>query len=450
MNFHKGQIKVNGRWRRRPLGAVLPLVAFLIVLGIAFVAFTVDVMRTYFARSQVLYGAQAVALAAYGQQVRSIILPSAAAAQTNMLSFVQAQSQTTASAYNQAIAGPDTSSGTPSAFTSPILFADSDLAFVPNSQDTSEIFLQLTARRQGQDALKRSFVPLIFAFNNALFGSGNAPPLSQTGTVEPTETAEVIGQPASRLSQGAPHNSNVQAQLAGFAAFPLAVSNSQYAALYSSGTPLTVDLLSSSGYPALGAGHIRAAFVNLGAGSGNLSYYGTATGALAAKQVLGNLNYFVAPYTGELPPLQVERGSQLSAVASDTLLVDPTYAASIKTALNGIVPGGTYMFPVVATDPVQSDNAPANTVVGFALLTVTGITAALPPAITLRPAPSTVMPAASYDNALRTVQISGGGSPAAMPAPVAPFLDRPMQADGIEPRKPGLVLAPTLSPRALN
>lgn len=431
---------------RRPSGAVLPLVAFLIVLGIAFVAFTVDVMRTYFARSQVLYGAQAAALAAYSKQVQSVVLPTAAAAKSNMLSFIEAQSASSDTAFNEAIAGPDTSSPSPTGTRSPLLFADADAAFVSNPQDAQEIFLQLTARRQGTDALTRSFLPLIFAFNNSLFGGGSAPPLSQTGTVEPTETAEVIGQPASRISQGVAHNSTVQGQLAGFAAFPIAISNAQFASL-SDTNSITFDLLSAGGYPALLTGHVRAAFVNLGPGSGNLNYYGSNTGSLATSQVLGNLNYFVPPYTGELPPLQVERGSQLSALATDTLSLDPTYAAAIKKALAGIVPGGSYIFPVVASDPVSGANSSANSVVGFALLTVKSVSATLPPAISVSLAPSTVMPGATFDHALRTVQIS---APAPMPAPIAPFLDRQPQGTGIEPRRAGLVLAPSLSPRSLN
>jgi hypothetical protein len=43
----------------------LPLVAFIIVLGVAFMAFSVDVMRTAYASSAVRYGAEAAALGAF-------------------------------------------------------------------------------------------------------------------------------------------------------------------------------------------------------------------------------------------------------------------------------------------------------------------------------------------------------------------------------------------------
>ena len=70
MKFHSRHRSSNKRnFTDRASGAVLPLVAFIIVLGVAFLAFSVDVMRTAYASSAVRYGAEAAALGAFSSSL---------------------------------------------------------------------------------------------------------------------------------------------------------------------------------------------------------------------------------------------------------------------------------------------------------------------------------------------------------------------------------------------
>ncbi|MBL0186921.1 MAG: hypothetical protein IPP97_14395 [Candidatus Obscuribacter sp.] len=54
---------------RREQGAIFPLAVFLIVVAVAFLALTIDVMRSAYTVGQLRFAAQSAALAAYSRQV---------------------------------------------------------------------------------------------------------------------------------------------------------------------------------------------------------------------------------------------------------------------------------------------------------------------------------------------------------------------------------------------
>lgn len=203
--------------RRASQGSILPLVAFMLALVMAFIAFTADVMRTAYAAIKLQSGVESAALAAYsyGADLQNGF------SQANVTDKLFDLS---GSSWNKAPAGPDSDAGI---FESPITFSSGDYSFINNPNDSGESFFRLKARRDGSDAIKLMFVPAIFAFNS---WSGLPVP-SGTDTANTYRSTEVIAQPASRIGEGTPATGSLStrdADLAGFAAFPWqsATSNS--------------------------------------------------------------------------------------------------------------------------------------------------------------------------------------------------------------------------------
>ena len=157
---------------------------------------------------------------------------------------------------------------------------EADSEFLVNDQDPNEFFFHVKGKREGSDALKNMFMPLIFAFNS-LTGEN-------VGETAPQIDVTVMGQPANRIGKGVSQlSSGSQARLAGFAALPLAISNLQFASLANpASAPLstyTIDVLRNSS-DALTPGHIKGGLVNLTAGTSG--YYGDISGE---KAVTDNL-----------------------------------------------------------------------------------------------------------------------------------------------------------------
>ena len=154
---------------------------------------------------------------------------------------------------------------------------------------------------------------------------------------------EVIGQPATRIGAGPPLSSQTGTRpgdLVGFAAFPLAISNTEFARIASTAaanTNCVVNLSPSAPSTPLS---IKGCLVNLAAGNGS-NFYGNANSDFAVSELLGLLNYFGAKSAQQTRlPAVVERGSQLSAF-------NPNNAAFLKrvtqvtTSLNQVVCRGT-------------------------------------------------------------------------------------------------------------
>lgn len=430
---------------RSSRGAVLPLVAFLLFVGFAFVGFSTDVMRSAYASSYVRYGAEAAALGSFSAMLSD---PGqsydAATAQANIISAIGS-----ASAWNTAPYGPDTSSSGFTSVQSAVHFDGSDITFVnnPNSAD-NDFFLQLRGRRDGNDSLTLFFLPLLYAFN----GGGVQPTLpAGVSQAHPQRVIEVVAQPATRIGAGAPRSANDvrSKQLAGFTSFPLAISLRQFAAIAdpsnsSAQKIYTIDIGGSQNNSAPISGHILGALVNVTPSGSNLNYYGDVSGNLGINQLTNNLNYFgAAPSVNEIPSAVVESGSLLPAFDTSSTIFQQNQQA-VVAQFSKLAVQRSYIFPVLAADPVYGST---NKVVGFARLRVLSwpklATGAMAVAVQLEE--SIVLPNASFANGARSVPDSFGP----MPAPTAPFTARTLTADGLglSTRPRAIVMAPSLSPR---
>ena len=324
----------------------------------------------------------------------------------------------------------------------PVNFSASNIQFVNNPLDSNEFFVQLTASWQGNNALQQFFLPL--AYTNF---SGAALPLSK---VSPLRIVEVFGQPASRIGAAASSVSGTDPRamdLIGFATFPLAISNLQFAGATASpvGTTYTIDLVSSTSPGTGQAGHINGCFVNVsGTGSTSGNYYNIAQGSQAINQLISLFAYFVSGNSSTMPT-NVECGSLLSAF--DPASITQTQLMSITQAIP--LTNNYYIVPVLQSNPSFASNA--NTVIGFARLRLNkvNITSGIVTSIAMDIGESVPVRNASSATGYSTVSSTTN---ALMGAPAAPFLPRQYDyaSNGITIRPNGIVLAPALSPRIIK
>src|SRR5262249_5062258 len=143
---------------------------------IAYLGFSMDVMRTVYATQTLSFAARSAALSAYSFAVDQNgnylgnPITSAAAAQ-NMTNQVTLAGGTGGTAWNQGPAGPARRPGSAQPSHTAIQFSSGDVRFVANPQDPADFYLDVEARRDGSDALNMFFLPAIYAFN-ALSGGG--------------------------------------------------------------------------------------------------------------------------------------------------------------------------------------------------------------------------------------------------------------------------------------
>lgn len=417
---------------RQPEGAILPLAVFLMVVSIAFVALTVDVMRSAYTVQTLQHGTRACALAAFAGQVVSPALPySQDQAKVNILNRL---AEINNNSWNSALKGPDASMEPRSA----IRVEEADSEFLVNDQDPNEFFFHVKGKREGSDALKNMFMPLIFAFNS-LTGEN-------VGETAPQIDVTVMGQPANRIGKGVSQlSSGSQARLAGFAALPLAISNLQFASLANpASAPLstyTIDVLRNSS-DALTPGHIKGGLVNLTAGTSG--YYGDISGEKAVTDNLANFKYFLASAPGAIPPLALERGAVLGVIRPQGQSWDNQLSNWQALAVSLKARPYIYIFPVLKNDPLPGTTG--NEVAGFALFQLQDVivngsgTSGAALSIVVKPVQSLVLPNACLASR-RSLQ-----SQAAMPAPVYPFQARVRTAPASASPSPRcLLLAPAIS-----
>jgi len=436
-------------------GSVLPVVVFSLGIAAAYLALAMDVMRTVEATRQIQFAADSAALYGYSYAVDSQRNYAPANAQVSIAQRVKSTGGD-ASAWNSANSGPGDGNRQGQ---SPVSFADFDikLATSANPLDSTDLFLQVRARRDGSDAIRLFFFPAIFAAN-AFLGMPVPPDLNQAA---PYRITEVVGQPASRIGAGArldaPAGSR-QADLIGFACLPLAISNLEFAQAAGPATTQSVypvDLVSrATGYQSTPA-RFAACFVNLAPTGSTSDYYGAYQGNLAIDNLTQTLRYFAAGSAQQVvPPGIVERGAMLGGLDP----ADPAFVnrkAEILNAFNQLPLNRNYVVPVVRADPLVGTRN--NEVVGFAWLKLVGKLNADgsdfqvsfqigPPAET----PLSVRNAA-VDNGLRSLVLTGGVA-TRMPAPVPPFLARRWSPDltVLDARPRGVVLAPSPSPRTIT
>jgi len=343
-------------------------------------------------------------------------------------------------------------------WSAPVTFASGDINFVQNPDDTSESFFQLTARRQGANALAQFFLPLLFT------GLNTSLPQS-IRTFDTAQTVELLSQPATRIGEGPPAGQSAGvrgADLYQYAALPLAITYTQFAAqaqqnLGASSFPGVLYIAGSNSTSPIPTGAIPSAFVNLTHINGGTTYYGGAQGNTAQLQNL--LTYFLPASlaASATPPGMVECGSQLSAYD----LADPSFTTNQPKIVNLVnsLPVRTYILPVITGDGTKpllaSSSAPnqLNAVVGFAYVQ-------FPQTQNLTTAPFALNVTFLKSPPLRNVSSATGfaswplGTNNFMPAPTAngPFVPRTYDfaSTGVSPRYPGVAMAPALSPRPLN
>lgn len=193
----------------------MPFVVMSVFLLFVTLGISTDFMRDFETASELSFAAQSAALYALSLATNSDGSYSLSSAQTNISNAVINASS---ASWNAAQFGPQNNK-----WSKPVIFSSSNIKFVSNPLDSSEFFVQLTASRQGADALVQYFLPLAYAnFTKIIL------PLSQ---VAPIEIVEVFGQPASRIGAGVPVGAQPgtrNADFSGFATMPFAISNLQF------------------------------------------------------------------------------------------------------------------------------------------------------------------------------------------------------------------------------
>lgn len=446
MLSRKSPSDVSQAVERNCRGSVLPLVTVALFVAVAFTGFVVDVMRTALAVRKLQFAAQSAALYGYSYATNQDGSYLDATARSNITDKVL-QACDVSNAFNTAPAGPD---DTGLMWESPVSLGTDDVVFVPNPDDSAEIFLQVTARRAGTDALKLFFLPAIFAMNGLL----GEPVPEGIGQASPYRTVEVIGQVASRIGSGAPKSADSGTRagdLVGFAVFPLAISNRQFKeASDRSQTRSTyvVDLPTSSSYvEPIEVGHLRGALINVAYSANSSRYYGETQGNTAIDELIGLCNYFVSGTEANvLPPAPMERGSLVGAF--DPL--DSVFSqrrTEIVTAFSQLPVNKHYIVPVMRDDPNFSAD---NQVVGFARFKLISVvnSSGSDFSFVVEIADSVPVRNASSGNGLAAVPAVSG---AVIPAPEDPFCERKLDplSGSVTPRPRGVVLAPALSPRIL-
>jgi Flp pilus assembly protein TadG len=442
-NRHSVKLSLAASHKRHDRGAVMPFVAMLVILMLGTLGFAIDVMRSFETVNQLQFAGQTMALYGLSLATNPDGSYSNASAQSNIISAINAAN---AANWNSAQCGPVNGS-----WSEPVTIAQSDISFPTNPLNPSEFFLDLTDRRQGNDALQQFFLPLLYTS------------LTQVGvpisveTMSTAQTVEVLGQPATRIGAGLPPgslSSQANANLAGFACFPLAISNIEFSTIANPSqipTSYTIDLVSSTYGGVKSPTHIQGCLVNVGTYGSSTSYYGNAQGNLAIGQLEGLLGYFTSPQSfSAIAPAFVERGSQLNAFDP----ADPAFIAN-QSAITGFLSDPSlvnrfFIFPVLASDP---SFASINTVAGFAWLQLSKVNvtggSGTPISITVTMGQSIPLRNACSVSGLSTVPTSFATP---MPAAVYPFTGRTWDStsNGVSISPRGVVLAPALSPRPIS
>jgi hypothetical protein len=444
-------IKVSSRSRsafvgpRRQRGSVIPLVAFAILFLFGMLAGAVDLARNLQCIRQLEFAAEQTAM--YGlSQTTSQVTTQPTQSTNNISKAIQFASD---SAWNYAQAGPVNAKNR-SDWSKPVIFSGADVSFIPNPAnptDVNDVFLQLTDRREGVDALTRFFMPMLYAPTS--FQGGKVSATARNANVK--RTVEVISQPASRIGQGPPRNA-VNGVPAAWAALPLAISNIQFQAASSTANKqalYTIDFVSTK-TPLVQTGHIAGCLVNLTPTGNELQYYGDGQGANAYSQLDQSLQYFSDTVSGgTIAPGVVERGSKVAAFdpANKTFVAQQT---QILKDLNGLVTPKqalhTFTVPVISQAP--NFNGTSNLIIGFARMQLVSFTPSANGGFSaaIQIMESVPVRNASCANSLASVPML---TKSPMTPPAAPFQTRTYNPDtrGITPLPHGIAMAPSLSPR---
>jgi hypothetical protein len=421
-------------------------VALAVVMLVGYVGFSTDVMRNFLAVRKLQFASDAAALYGYSFYSSALNNTGTLNAQSVQTAIVNAGTSSD-TAWNTAPSGPADLFNGP--WNTGVTFAAGDVSFVPNPNDATEQFLQVTARRTGADALNQYFMPCLYTFN-AWAGAPVPPSLYQAS---PYRITEVVGQPASRIGPGAPiatgSSNTIIAGMTGYASCPIALSNTDFRSAAQGGGTYTLDFSKTSG-PASGANTIRACFVNVAPGGSALNYYASSQDANTA-QITSLLKYFTLN-ASSTAPAAVERGAGLIAF-------DPTgknfqlQQVQIVNVLQQIVAQANPYLILPVVENTSAQNTPsytaANTVRGFArvkLLAAAVKNGLVSCTIQISELGSACIKNASYVEGFATIPLIDGHL---LPAPVTPFTPRlyNVTTNVLSNRLAGIALAPALSPR---
>jgi hypothetical protein len=432
---------------RTKRGAITPLVAFCVLVIAAFLALSIDIMRNALAVRKLQFAAEAAALHALSTCTDESGNYNPGDAETRVRTALQTSGGEPASAFNSAPIGPVHWKDAP--YNSGVTFGSADVILARNPADNNELWVQITAARRGNDALRMAFLPMVLAMN-ARDGEQLPPNAYQ---VEPWRTSEVVGQPASRIGEGAPRAAagagGRAREFAGHAVFPLGITWREFqllAAPSATRTRYAVDLQASASpsfnQPAMD-GHLRGYFVNVTA-DGGADYYGSGSGSLAVEQLLSNLRYFRGTVgSDETPPAAVERGSRLAWFDQADASVaqrKPQIMAVLRQ-----IPLRNYVMPILQNDPQVGVR---NAVVGFARLRLAQTINSTGSDIEILIDVAESVPVRNASSATGMASVPPL-SLTQLPAPVAPFGARPDlgASDALAPRPRSVALAPALSAR---
>jgi hypothetical protein len=417
----------------------MPIVVGALAIIYIFIAFCADVMRDCAASDQLQYAAESAGIYAYSRAANRDGTYSEADANQNMVKALSAVAGP--QAWNTAPAGLQWNEG--------VKFEPEDLTIMHNSTGEREILIQVCAKRAGTDAITQLFMPFVDKYA----GKTNDKK-TQAGASSLTlmRTAEVIGQPASRIGAGVPRS--VANDYGRMAVLPLAISYSQFRTLSSpheTTTLLTIDLLSSKSINTPGApGHVKGCFVNVVKSPDLSNYYGGSRGQLALSQLIGSLKYFgIAEDGGAMAPACVERGSMLSCFdTADAGFVNEKQ--QLLDCVNGMASQHYYIVPVISADPSVGRLA---RVVGFSRLKLLQTVNQGKDNFEFRfqIGQSAPMRNATFATGFAAVPKVTGRLISSPPSP-GPFAMRTYSTEdnAFSPLARGVVLAPALSPREVN
>jgi len=413
------------------------------LLLVAYLAYAVDLTRTFLTVQQIDFAAESAATDAFA----NLLNQNGTVPGDRGLANCQNRVSTThgGSPWNSAPSGPTQIQGN---YVSGVTIDASDVVYASNPSDAGEPMLQVTARRSGNDALRFFFMPAIWSMS-ALTGGGAAP--AEASTAPSYRTVEVMGAPATRIGKGASHFATTSSPLAGWAVLPLVISNNQFQSLATggnSGTEYRIQLLDQTKPYQADPTMIRGAFANVirDAGAAANPYYGPA-GAGGMNDLVGAWWYFAASADSrELQPAAVERNSSMLKVFN---CGDPSFTADKTRVLQAIQNASTnrvYIVPVVSSDPTPGASLQ---VIGFALLNFTRFYNTTTSDFDLRCKLSESLPARNATaSMLRAIPTVDGTS---LPAPQSVFVNRTYDSanQSFSARRLGVCMAPVVSPRSM-
>ncbi len=429
----------------------MPLVVFCLAVTVAMLAVSIDVMRTAYCASILQNAAQSAGLRAiFGAYSEDGELKPGQTA-NNIAQALDQPNGASGAAWFQAPAGPSDDGNT---VQTPVIFDPSDLVVNNiNPDNAGDLLLSLKARRDGLDSLKLKFLPLIYSFGS-LFGQSGPQGIDQAN---PYRVAEVCLQPATRI--GGARADNIGAVQSNFAnpricaSFPIALSNNQW---QTAANPAQTNLLYSikiagakHGNQVSTANEISGCFVNI-TSSGGSDYYGDAAGSLAVSQVYENL----AAFSGESPyalSAAVEKDSRIAVLDADAQPFT-SRAQQIAVRLNKLItaaPARFYILPVLETDPLINVK---NRVVGFARMRLVKATFdADDNSIKLQMEIGQSRPMANASIGTQAASIPQAGAAFIQATKSGTvFSPRYFSQGGLSTLPRGIVMAPALSPRAVQ